>query len=40
MAVDALAAPHTLYDYYNPDASVTLAPDRFMIVSPPVDSPR
>jgi hypothetical protein len=30
MAVDAQAAPHSLYDYYNPDASVTVAPDRFL----------
>jgi hypothetical protein len=34
MAVDARAAPHTLFDYYNPDARVTIAPDRFLIVQP------
>lgn len=34
MAVDAQAAPHSLYDYYNPDASVTVAPDRFLVVEP------
>jgi hypothetical protein len=34
MAIDAQAAPHTLFDYYNPDASVTVAPDRFTVVEP------
>jgi hypothetical protein len=34
MAVDALTAPHSLYDYYNPDANVTVAPDRFLVVEP------
>ena len=34
MAIDAQAAPHTLFDYYNPDASVTIAPDRFTVVEP------
>jgi len=34
MAIDAVAAPHSLYDYYNPDASVTVAPDRFLVVEP------
>lgn len=29
--ISALAAPSTLYDYYNPDASVTLAPPRFVV---------
>jgi hypothetical protein len=32
MAIDAVAAPHTLFDYYNPDASVSLAPNRFAVV--------
>jgi len=32
MAVDAVAAPHSLYDYYNPDASVTAKPDRFLVI--------
>jgi hypothetical protein len=32
MAVDAVSAPHSLYDYYNPDASVTAKPDRFLVV--------
>jgi len=27
MAVDAQAARHTLFDYHNPDASATIAPD-------------
>jgi hypothetical protein len=31
MGIDALSAPHTLYDYYNPDASVTVAPSRFVV---------
>ena len=31
MAIDAQSAPHTLFDYYNPDASVTVAPDRFIV---------
>jgi hypothetical protein len=34
MAIDAQSAPHTLFDYYNPDASVTVAPDRFIVVEP------
>jgi A-macroglobulin receptor len=34
MAIDAQAAPHTLFDYYNPDASVTIAPDRFIVREP------
>ena len=34
MALDARAAPHTLFDYYNPDACVTIAPDRFLVVQP------
>jgi hypothetical protein len=34
MAVDAQAAPHILFDYYNPDASVTIAPDRFTVAEP------
>lgn len=25
------ACLHTLFDYYNPDASVTIAPDRFTV---------
>ena len=32
MAIDAQSAPHTLFDYYSPDASVTIAPDRFIVV--------
>jgi len=32
MAVDAQAAPHTLFDYNNRDASVTIAPDRSTVV--------
>jgi hypothetical protein len=31
MAIDAKASPHRLWDYYNPDASVTLEPARFVI---------
>jgi hypothetical protein len=31
MAIDALTAPHVLYDYYNSDASVTSAPERFVV---------
>lgn len=31
MAIDAQSAPHTLFDYYNPDASVAVAPDRFIV---------
>jgi hypothetical protein len=38
MAVDAQAAPHTLFDYYNPDASVTIAPDRFTVVEASVSA--
>jgi A-macroglobulin complement component/A-macroglobulin receptor len=34
MAVDAQSAPHTLFDYYNPDASVTVAPVRFIVAEP------
>jgi len=34
MAIDAQAAPHTLFDYYNPDASVTIAPDHFIVREP------
>jgi hypothetical protein len=40
IAVDALAAPHTLFDYYNPDANVTVAPDRFIVVEPSNSSAR
>lgn len=40
MAVDAQAAPHTLFDYYNPDASVTIAPDRFTVVEPSLAAAR
>jgi A-macroglobulin receptor binding domain len=40
MAVDAQAAPHTLFDYYNPDASVTIAPDRFTVVEPALAAAR
>lgn len=32
MAADAQAAPHTLFDYNNRDASVTIAPDRSTVV--------
>jgi hypothetical protein len=32
MAIDAVSAPHTLFDYYNPDASVSVAPNRFVVV--------
>jgi hypothetical protein len=32
MAMDAQSAPHTLFDYYNPDANVTVAPQRFTVV--------
>ncbi len=31
MAIDAKAAPHRLWDYYNPDAVVTMEPGRFVI---------
>jgi hypothetical protein len=40
MAMNAESAPHTLFDYYNPDASVTLAPDRFTVVEPAVTAAR
>jgi len=40
MAVDAQSAPHTLFDYYNPDASVTVAPDRFIVVEPSMAAAR
>jgi hypothetical protein len=40
MAVDAQSAPHTLFDYYNPDASVTVAPDRFIVVEPSMAATR
>jgi len=40
MAVDAQAAPHTLYDDYNPEASVTIAPDRFAVVEPSLTAAR
>lgn len=40
MAMNAESAPHTLFDYYNPDASVTLAPDRFTVVEPVVTAAR
>lgn len=35
MGIDALAAPSALYDYYNPDARVTLPPVRYRISPPP-----
>jgi hypothetical protein len=40
MAEDAQSAPHTLFDYYNPDASVTVAPDRFIVVEPSMPAAR
>jgi hypothetical protein len=40
MAVDAQAAPYTLYDYYNPDASVTIAPDHFAVMEPSLTAVR
>jgi hypothetical protein len=40
MAIDAQSAPHTLFDYYNPDASVTVAPDRFIVVEPSMAAAR
>jgi hypothetical protein len=40
MAVEAQAAPHTLFDYYNPDASVTVAPDRFTVLEPALAAAR
>ena len=36
MAIDAVAAPHVLYDYYNPDASIVVAPDHFVVAEPSV----
>ena len=40
MAADAQAAPHTLFDYYNPDASITIAPDRFTVSEPSLAASR
>ena len=40
MAMNAESAPHSLFDYYNPDASVTVAPDRFTVVQPAVTAAR
>jgi hypothetical protein len=40
MAIDAQSTPHTLFDYYNPDASVTLAPDRFIVMESSTASAR
>jgi uncharacterized protein YfaS (alpha-2-macroglobulin family) len=34
MAIEALSAPYTLFDYYNPDASVTIAPTKFIVSEP------
>ena len=34
MGINALSAPYTLFDYYNPDASITIAPTRFIISEP------
>lgn len=35
MGLDALTAPSALYDYYNPDARVTLPPVRYRLPPPP-----
>jgi hypothetical protein len=35
MAIDAVSAPRTLFDYYNPDATVTARPDRFVVSASP-----
>ena len=40
MAIDAQSAPHMLFDYYNPDASVTVAPDRFIVMEPSMAAER
>jgi hypothetical protein len=34
MAIDAHSAPYILYDYYNPDAAITLPPTRFIVTEP------
>jgi hypothetical protein len=33
MAIDTQSAPYTLFDYYNPDANVTIAPARGLWLS-------